>query len=310
MANSKYEYVRNFERDEILLPNTWIVVRIDGRGFHKLSSYYGFRKPNDPRALRLMNRAATHVVLAIPEITIAYGVSDEYSFVLQRDTTLFDRRKDKIVTTVVSSFTAAYVFEWNECFPQEAATGSQAEGTTLNTEMLPTFDGRAVCYPSWENLRDYLSWRQVDCHINNLYNTTFWALVQQGGMTQTAAEEHLKGTVSSDKNEILWSRFGVNYNNEPEMYRKGSVVFREYALEDEASTGKDGKEGMAADDPGVGTATSDPISKRQADKIRKARRKAKVVTEHIDIIRDEFWVQRPWLRSGKPGRPVDDQPVS
>jgi len=35
MANSKYEYVRNFERDEHLLPNTWIVVRIDGRGFHK-----------------------------------------------------------------------------------------------------------------------------------------------------------------------------------------------------------------------------------------------------------------------------------
>lgn len=33
--NCRYEYVRNFERDEILLPNTWIVVRIDGRGFHK-----------------------------------------------------------------------------------------------------------------------------------------------------------------------------------------------------------------------------------------------------------------------------------
>ena len=31
----RYEYVKNFERDEILLPNTWIVVRIDGRGFHQ-----------------------------------------------------------------------------------------------------------------------------------------------------------------------------------------------------------------------------------------------------------------------------------
>ncbi|OCT44286.1 tRNA(His) guanylyltransferase [Cladophialophora carrionii] len=318
MANSKYEYVRNFERDEILLPNTWIVVRIDGRGFHKLSSYYGFQKPNDPRALRLMNRAATHVVQAIPEITVAYGVSDEYSFVLQRDTTLFERRKDKIVTTVVSSFTAAYVLGWDECFPGEVSLGSQSEGpahgTTLTMEMLPTFDGRAVCYPSWENLRDYLSWRQVDCHINNLYNTTFWALVQQGGMTQTAAEEHLKGTVSSDKNEILWSRFGINYNNEPEMYRKGSVVFREYALEDEASTGGGGKEGEAGldvgDDSGEVTGASDPISKRQAEKIRKARRKAKVVTKHVDIIRDEFWVQRPWLRNGRPGRPVGDQPES
>lgn len=29
-------------------------------------------------------------------------------------------------------------------------------------------------------------------HINNLYNTTFWALVQQGGMTTQEAEGTLK----------------------------------------------------------------------------------------------------------------------
>jgi hypothetical protein len=31
----RFEYVRNFEQPDVLLPNTWIVVRIDGRGFHK-----------------------------------------------------------------------------------------------------------------------------------------------------------------------------------------------------------------------------------------------------------------------------------
>jgi tRNA(His) guanylyltransferase len=35
MANSKYEYVRDFEQPDSLLKNTWVVVRIDGRGFHK-----------------------------------------------------------------------------------------------------------------------------------------------------------------------------------------------------------------------------------------------------------------------------------
>jgi tRNA(His) guanylyltransferase len=151
-------------------------------------------------------------------------------------------------------------------------------------------------------------------HINNLYNTTFWALVQQGGMTHTAAEEFLKGTVSGDKNEILWSKFGINYNNEPEMYKKGSVVFREYALEDEASTRGSVKEDKAGDDLGEDTdertGMSDPISKTQAEKIRKARRKARVVTKHVDIIRDEFWVRRPWLRSGKPGRLMDEHAES
>jgi tRNA(His) guanylyltransferase len=35
MAKSKYEYVKSFEKDDSLLPNTWMVLRIDGRGFHK-----------------------------------------------------------------------------------------------------------------------------------------------------------------------------------------------------------------------------------------------------------------------------------
>jgi tRNA(His) 5'-end guanylyltransferase len=34
MAKSRYEYVKFFEKDDTLLQNTWIVVRLDGRGFH------------------------------------------------------------------------------------------------------------------------------------------------------------------------------------------------------------------------------------------------------------------------------------
>ena len=35
-------------------------------------------------------------------------------------------------------------------------------------------------YPTDAILRDYLKWRQVDTHINNQYNTCFWALVHSG----------------------------------------------------------------------------------------------------------------------------------
>lgn len=31
----RFEYVKGFEQPDQLLPNTWIVVRIDGRGFTK-----------------------------------------------------------------------------------------------------------------------------------------------------------------------------------------------------------------------------------------------------------------------------------
>ena len=64
-------------------------------------------------------------------------------------------------------------------------------------------------------------------HINNLYNTTFWSLIQLGGMDATAAAKTLDGTFSADKNEILFSKFSINYNNEPDIFRKGSVIFRD-----------------------------------------------------------------------------------
>ncbi|GFR58438.1 tRNA(His) guanylyltransferase [Elysia marginata] len=35
MAKSKFEYVRQFEADDPCLPNCWVVVRIDGKAFHK-----------------------------------------------------------------------------------------------------------------------------------------------------------------------------------------------------------------------------------------------------------------------------------
>lgn len=45
-----------------------------------------------------------------------------------------------------------------------------------------------------------------------------------------------------------------------------------------------------------------PQSKTQADKDKKRRAKARVVVEHLDLIKDDFWDQRPWILSGKPGR--------
>lgn len=129
-------------------------------------------------------------------------------------------------------------------------------------------------------------------------------MVNDGKMTPTAAEEELKGTVAADKNEILFSRFGINYNNEPQMFRKGSVVFREYALVVPASQ----KDVEAADEVSGAVTLGDEgrqeLSKTQAEKLKKLRRKARVVARHVDIIKDDFWEQRPWLRTGKPGELV------
>ena len=67
-------------------------------------------------------------------------------------------------------------------------------------------------------------------HVNNLYNTTFWASSRlRNGKCRGG--EMLKGTVAAEKNEMLWARFGINYNEVSEMFRKGSVVFRDVSTE-------------------------------------------------------------------------------
>jgi len=35
MANSRFEYVKNFELEDRILPGCWIVIRLDGKGFTK-----------------------------------------------------------------------------------------------------------------------------------------------------------------------------------------------------------------------------------------------------------------------------------
>lgn len=257
MACSRFEYVKAFERDEKLLPGCWGVIRLDGRTFTSFSKAHNFRKPNDQRALQLMNSAAEAVLSAFDDhIVFAYGESDEYSFILKRESQLFSRRHSKILSTVLSLFTSAYVFNWPRFM------------TDIALQFPPSFDARIVLYPTTKHLRDYLSWRQADTHVNNLFNTAFWALVDRASMSNREAEVRLKGTTSKEKNEILFSQFGINYNNEPIMFRKGSLVMKNPELMDFA--------------PGK--------RKREIDV-----QEHRFVTLHVDIIGDTFWQKYPHL---------------
>ncbi|KAH9850310.1 tRNAHis guanylyltransferase [Lenzites betulinus] len=276
MAGSKFAYVRNFELPDPLLPETFMVLRIDGHAFHRLSEEHSFAKPNDERALQLMDDAARDVMNEFKDIMLAFGESDEYSFLFRKSTTLYNRRESKILSTITSFFTSSYVFNWPKYMPD----------TPL--KYCPSFDGRIVLYPSAKVVRDYFSWRQADTHINNLYNTVFWSLVLNGGQTTTEAHATLRGTVSATKHEILHSRFGINYNELPAKFRKGSVLVR-------TEITKDPEEGRT-DDP-VCVSSPDPVSKETAKPSKTEKKKARVRTSvellHCDIIGEEFWAVRP-----------------
>ncbi len=260
MACSKFEYVKQFEKNDACLLNTWMVVRIDGHSFHRFTHEHNFAKPNDDRGLSLLNHCAQQVMENFKDIVVAYGQSDEYSFVFRRSCTVYERRESKLVSNVVSLFTSCYVMYWSLYF----------KDTPLKYP--PSFDGRMVLYPSIENIRDYMSWRQADCHINNLYNTVFWALVlnESDPKTEKQAENILKDTDSAIKNEMLFTKFNINYNSLPQMYRKGSVLYRKKEACNE-------------------------VSKRDGQSV--VRMRTKLVVEHVDIVRDKFWNENIHLLS-------------
>ena len=117
-----------------------------------------------------MDEAAKSVMEMFPDITLAFGESDEFrqvhfnlrggtpvaeiryttSFLFKKSTNVCNRRQAKILTTVVSQFTSSYVFSWAKYFP----------GVSLKYP--PSFDGRIVLYPTERVVRDYFSWRQAD----------------------------------------------------------------------------------------------------------------------------------------------------
>lgn len=257
MACSRFEYVKNFELCDKVLPGTFMVVRIDGRGFTKFTDLHKFEKPNDLKALEVMNEAAKFVMQGFNELILAYGQSDEYSFLFVKEAECFERRTQKIVSTVVSMFTASYVANF-------------AKITGKELLQLPSFDGRLVCYPSEAIIKDYFSWRQADCHINNLYNVVFWALA--GKTSRFQAEERLKKTLAEQKNEILYQEFGINYAHTPEITRKGSVLQRVWKADPEKI---EKYEQLKKDKPEL--------------KISPPREKLQIAVTHADLFSQAFW---------------------
>lgn len=148
----------------------------------------------------------------------------------------------------------------------------------------------------------------LTAHINNLYNTTFWSLVvlSTPPLTERQAHETLKGTVSAQKNEILFSRFGINYERLPAMFRKGTtIVWTEVEQEEEevvaGAAGPEGDDdGATSGDEEAGPSNGRAHAQTQAqpptpppsNPKKSKRRKApprELRTLHVDIIGRAFW---------------------
>lgn len=109
----------------------------------------------------------------------------------------------------------------------------------LEPGFLPSFDGRAVQYPSVKNLRDYMSWRQADCmssiHGSLSYLLIFLCLITKllcfmfvEGRELTKLEHFLEGHINNLYNTTFWNMIlqGEMSNTEAEKALQVCTIHR------------------------------------------------------------------------------------
>lgn len=188
-----------------VLPGAWTVIRVDGRSFTTLTRS-GFDRPFDTRFHEAMVQSAEALLVELDGV-YAYTESDEISLLMSRETALFDREVEKLVS--VSAGMAS-------------ATFSHALG------MAAHFDSRLWIAAAWPDVVDYFRWRQADATRCGLNGWCYWTLIKSGE-TPASAHAMLEGASFADKNELLFQR-GINFNEVPLWQRRGTgLLWEQYA---------------------------------------------------------------------------------
>ncbi len=209
------EYFHNVR----LLPGTWPVVRVDGRGFSRFTESR-FDKPFDLRFHELMVRTARELLEQMQGL-YAYTESDEISVLLPRDGGLFDRELEKTVSLSAGIASAAFTH----------ACGEPAH-----------FDGRVWLGAGESLVVDYFRWRQADAGRCALNGWCYWTL-RKAGQSVRRATSALERQPASAKHELLF-RHGINFAELPAWQRRGAGLYWE-EYEKEGFNPKEGTKVLA-----------------------------------------------------------------
>lgn len=183
-----------------VLEGMYIVVRVDGRSFSRLTERT-CEKPFDARFHQRMTEAAKALLTSL-QGTYAYTESDEISVLLPRDADLFDREVEKLVSIAAGAASAHL----------SIAMGEPVE-----------FDARLWVGARRADVVDYFRWRQADATRCALNGHCYWTLRKEGKSVAEATKA-LIGMSVSKKNELLFDR-GINFNDLPGWQRRGSGVY-------------------------------------------------------------------------------------
>jgi tRNA(His) 5'-end guanylyltransferase len=185
-------------------PNTWVVLRLDGRGFTKFTEREGFEKPFDRRFHELMRQTAEALLQEMSGI-YAWTASDEISVLFRRNWDLFDREVEKLVS--ISAGIASATFSL-------AYQNSRAY-----------FDSRIWLGTDKAQVIDYFRWRQEDAARCAVSGWCYWTLRKEG-KAPGEATAILEGQSQAFQRELLLRR-GIDFHELPLWQSRGTGICRE-----------------------------------------------------------------------------------
>ncbi|MBA3869324.1 MAG: guanylyltransferase [Anaerolineae bacterium] len=196
--------------DHCVLPNIYMVARLDGRTFTRLTKeVHQFESPFDERFRDIMLDTVEHLMNCGFPVVYGYTQSDEISLLFQKSTDTFNRKERKFNSILAGEASAKF---------------------SLLLGAMGVFDCRICQLPTLDLVVDYFRWRQEDAHRNALNAHCYWVLRKQGQDVNKATQA-LVGLSVADKNELLFQN-GINFNDLPAWQKRGSGIYWETFLKE------------------------------------------------------------------------------
>jgi tRNA(His) guanylyltransferase len=193
--------MRVFEttNDAYVLPGIYLVARLDGRSFTRLTKEtHPFLTPFDEAFRDAMLETTEHLMDCGFRVIYAYTHSDEISLLFHPEESAYNRLMRKYISILA---------------------GEASAKLSLLLGDLATFDCRISQLPAVEQVLDYFSWRSEDARRNALTSHCYWAL-RKAGKTPKEAGEELRGLSFDEKNELLAAQ-GIDFESLPGWQKSG-----------------------------------------------------------------------------------------
>jgi len=180
-------------------PNIYMVARIDGRGFTKLTKEtHAFKRPFDEKFRDLMIETVLHLMNSGFKVIYGFTESDEISLLFDLNEDTFSRKLRKFNSILAGEASAKF----------SVLLGS-----------IGAFDCRISQLPRQQDVVDYFRWRNEDAHRNALNAHCYW-LLREKGKSAIQSTKEIDGKSTSFKNELLFEN-GINVNNLPNWQKRG-----------------------------------------------------------------------------------------